>query len=580
MLPKPIWHEKGKVLIIDQTKLPMETIVKEIKTPQEMWGAIQHLEVRGAPAIGLAGAFGIYLGVKAWSANHKTPGLEFLSSVEDIGNYLETSRPTAVNLHWAIERMKGKAEELYKNFIEEDKEISYLTSGMLVEAEKMLEEDIVACHTIGELGAEILESIPNFKAFLTHCNAGALATSMYGTALAPAYVMKERGREVQVYSDETRPLLQGSRLTAWELSQSGIPVTTICDSMAGVVMKNKLVQAVITGADRIAKNGDTANKIGTYSVAILAREHGIPFYIAAPISTIDFDIETGDEIPIEERKESEVRQFGEKQMTPNEASVFNPAFDVTPYHYITGIITELGVAYPPFAESLEALRRRKPQRVQEHTLQELKEKVLKTAKTMASAGLVSATFGNLSLLHREKELVAITPSGVFYDDMKASDICITDLNGKQLIENNRKPSSELVMHLAVYKKRQDISAIVHTHSVYATTAASMGEEIPPVVAEMGAVALGNVGVAPFALPGSEELAQKTVKALGENFGCLLANHGVVACGSDLDRAYMVGAIIEEGAKIYYLQKQAGKVSLVPKEAYRKVFEGMQSYGRQ
>ncbi len=579
MLPKPIWYQEGKVMIIDQTKLPMESMVKEIKTPEEMWVAIQRLEVRGAPAIGLAGGFGIYLGVKRWSIGNKATGADFVSTVEKIGDYLETSRPTAVNLHWAVERMKKKAKELYQDFAEKNQTLSYLTVGILTEAEEMLEEDIAACHAMGEYGASILENIPHFRAFLTHCNAGALATSMYGTALAPAYVLKEQGKAVQVYSDETRPLLQGSRLTAWELSQSGIPVTTICDNMAGVVMKNRWVQAVITGADRIAKNGDTANKIGTYSLAILAKEHRIPFYIAAPLSTIDFEIETGEGIPIEERNETEVRQFGEKQTAPDEAAIFNPAFDVTPHSYITAIITDQGVAYPPFTESLAALRMGKPQKIQAQTIQDMQEKILKTAQIMARAGLVSGTFGNLSLLDRERNLVAITPSGVFYDEMKGEDICITDLNGIQLLENNRKPSSELFMHLAVYQKRKDISAIVHTHSVYATTLASMGEEIPPVVAEMGMVASGNVAVAPFAMPGSEDLAKKTVVALGENYGCLLANHGVVASGSDLNRAYMVAAIIEEGAKIYYLQKQAGKISLVPAEAYHKVFEAMQSYGR-
>ena len=208
--------------------------------------------------------------------------------------------------------------------------LAELVQGLWQECQQMLAEDVAACRTIGEYGADLLEQIPNFQAMLTHCNAGALATSMYGTALAPAYILQERQRPVAVYSDETRPLLQGARLTAWELSQSGIPVTTICDNMAGVVMAQQKVQAVIVGADRIAANGDTANKIGTYTVAILAKAHQIPFYVAAPLSTVDFAISDGSQIPIEQRREAEIRQFNGRQTVPEAAMVFNPAFDVTP----------------------------------------------------------------------------------------------------------------------------------------------------------------------------------------------------------------------------------------------------------
>ena len=400
---------------------------------------------------------------------------------------------------------------------------------------------------------------------------------MYGTALAPAYILKERGKKIQVFSDETSPLLQGSRLTAWELSQSGIDVTTICDNMAGVVMKNKWVQAVIVGADRITKNGDTANKIGTYSLSILAKEHNIPFFVAAPLSTIDFAMETGEEIPIEERDADEVRYFGEKQTAPSNISVFNPAFDVTPYQNITAIITEKGVAYPPFSESLQLLKEGKTSKKTENII-EMQKQVLKTAKAMVASGLVSGTFGNISMIDRKEGLVAITPSGASYEDMTEKDICITDLKGNLYLENG-KPSSELPMHLAVYQAREDIHAVIHTHSLYATVLASQGEKLPAVLTEMGLAGAGEIEIAPFAFPGSDDLADKTVKALGKNYACLLANHGVVAGAQTLDRAFTVASIVEEGAHVYYLERQSNYISVVPKEAYETVFKAMQEYGK-
>ena len=578
MLPKPIWFEEEKVMIIDQTRLPETCVIKEMKTIQQMWESIKKLKVRGAPAIGLAGAFGVYIGIKNWSEQKDANKNDFLKKVEEIADYLDTSRPTAVNLHWALQRMKEHSKKIWKAHLEKEKTISEFTQEILKEAEKMLAEDIIACKAIGEYGADILEQIPNFKAFLTHCNAGALATSMYGTALAPAYIMKERGEEISVFSDETRPLLQGSRLTAWELSQSGIPVTTICDNMAGVVMKNKWVQAVITGADRITKNGDSANKIGTYSLSILAKEHNIPFFIAAPLSTIDFEMETGEEIPIEQREAQEVRHFGEKQTAPSDVSIFNPAFDVTPHQNITAIITERGVAYPPFAESLQALREGKSPKNNQNIFK-MQQEVLKTAKAVSDSGLVSATFGNISMIDRKEGLVAITPSGASYENMTEKDICITDLEGNMYLENNKKPSSELPMHLAIYKARKDINGIIHTHSLYATVLASQGVELPAVVTEMGLAGAGEIKVAKFAPPGSKKLAKKTVKALKNNYACLLANHGVVAAAQTLDRAFMVASIVEEGAQVYYLQRQSQNISIVPKQAYEAVFEAMQEYGK-
>lgn len=443
----------------------------------------------------------------------------------------------------------------------------------------MLNEDIAACRAIGEYGADLLEQIPDFQAMLTHCNAGALATSMYGTALSPAYIMQERNHPIALYSDETRPLLQGARLTAWELSQSGIPVTSICDNMAGVVMAQGKVQAVIVGADRIAANGDTANKIGTYTVAILAKEHNIPFYVAAPMSTVDFNINDGTQIPIEQRKESEIRQFNGKQTVPDGAAVFNPAFDVTPERYITAIITEKGVAFPPFQQNLAALRDGKL--ALQCDARALQQQVVNAAKHMSRDGLSSGSFGNVSAVDRAHNLLAITPSGVLYDTMQPEDICLVHLDGSAVagVQNRYKPSSELPMHCAVYAKRPDCNAIMHTHATYCTAYASSGQQLGPIISEMGMIAPDVVPLVPYCVPGSNELAVSTAAALTEANGCLLANHGAVTVADSMDRAYMLAQLLEDGARAACLAAQIGRVQNIPVEESHALFEKMKQYGR-
>ena len=575
MLPKPIWLEGDKVFLIDQTKLPVELDVQEIVTEEQMWDAIKRLVVRGAPAIGLAGAFGVYLG----AARKLEAGIltrdNFIEEVKQTGAYLDSSRPTAVNLHWAVTRMGAVAEQLAAS----ETDIAAMVQGLLKECEAMLAEDIAACRAIGEYGADLLEQIPGFEAMLTHCNAGALATSMYGTALAPAYIMQERQNKIAVYSDETRPLLQGARLTAWELSQSGIPVTTICDNMAGVVMAQKKVQAVIVGADRIASNGDTANKIGTYTVAILAKEHGIPFYVAAPLSTVDFAITDGTQIPIEQRKEEEIRQFNNRQTVPDTADIFNPAFDVTPETYITAIITEKGVAFPPFQQNLEALRKGEP--ALHCDGRALQMQVVQAAKNMAKDGLSSGSFGNVSAVDRAHNLLAITPSGVLYDTMQPEDICLLQLDGSAVegVTNPYKPSSELPMHCAVYKMRPDCNAIMHTHSAYCTAYASSGKKLGPVIGEMGMIAPGAVPLVAYQQPGSQALADKTAEALQNANGCLLANHGAVTVSDTMERAYLLAQILEDGARAAILAAQLGTVQEIPAADSAALYEKMKGYGR-
>jgi len=312
---------------------------------EQVADVITTMVVRGAPAIGVAAAYGIALGAQKTAA--KTAA-EFAPEFEKICARLAATRPTAVNLFWAIERMKL----LFTRLRTSGASLAQIQQQLLAEAHAMYEEDIAACKTMGAFGGALL---PDEGGVLTHCNAGALATCGYGTALGVIRSAVELGKHVHVYADETRPFLQGARLTAWELMADGIPTTVICDNMAASLMRAGKIKAVVVGADRIAANGDTANKIGTYNVAILAKEHGIPFYVAAPWSTIDTATPNGDAIPIEERNAIEVTHHGGKQLTPNGVGIRNPAFDVTPAKYISAIITERGVLRAPYAESLREM---------------------------------------------------------------------------------------------------------------------------------------------------------------------------------------------------------------------------------
>lgn len=325
--------------MIDQTLLPGEFRIIECRDVETLWEAIKVLRVRGAPAIGVAAGMGVVLGIR--SATTEAALCDDLAKTCD---YLASSRPTAVNLFWALERMKKRAEELRGQSPAVVKEV------LLAEARAIRDEDAAMCRGIGEAGHNL---IPDGGGVLTHCNAGGLATAEYGTALAVMFRAHELGRKFRVYADETRPLLQGSRLTAWELSRAGIDVTLICDNMAGLLMAQGKIHLVVTGADRIAANGDSANKIGTYSVAVLAKAHGIPFYIAAPRSTFDLSIPDGSHIPIEIRGEDEIRRGFGKQTAPDGVKCHNPAFDVTPAELIRGIITERGIIQPVTPRQIE-----------------------------------------------------------------------------------------------------------------------------------------------------------------------------------------------------------------------------------
>lgn len=336
------WTDEA-VVMIDQRLLPVREIYVKCRTYQEVAEAIKEMIIRGAPAIGVAAAMGIALGAQGIMA----AGFEeFYREYEKICDLLAGTRPTAVNLFWAVDRMKRFCMD------HRDVKVEKLKELIRGEALKIYEEDIEINKRIGKNGNSL---IPHGARILTHCNAGGLATAGYGTALGVIRAAHEAGKNIQVFADETRPFLQGARLTAWELMKDNIPVTLITDNMAGYFMKKGMIDLVIVGADRIASNGDTANKIGTYSVAILAKEHNIPFYVAAPISTLDLSLKSGDGIPIEERNIREVTHVFDSQIAPDGVKVLNPAFDVTPNRYITAIITEKGVVNAPFEEGLKRL---------------------------------------------------------------------------------------------------------------------------------------------------------------------------------------------------------------------------------
>lgn len=333
----PVMWQEDCVLLIDQTRLPGEYTVVEIRRYEDMARAIKTMIVRGAPAIGVAAAYGMYLGAREIQTDDRS---EFLSQLEIVAETLRQTRPTAVNLFWAIARTIGTARKTLGP-------VEYLKKVLLETAQTIQAEDLQTCQAIGDRGLEVLPATPEKLRILTHCNAGALATAGYGTALGVVRSAWKSDRLERVYADETRPRLQGAKLTTWECVQEGIPATLITDGMAAHCMKRGLIDAVVVGADRIAANGDTANKIGTYNLAIVAKAHNIPFFVAAPLSTIDFQLPDGSQIPIEERDPTEVYQVGTTRICPPGVEFYNPAFDVTPAEYISAIITEHGAVAPP-----------------------------------------------------------------------------------------------------------------------------------------------------------------------------------------------------------------------------------------
>lgn len=338
----PVIWQKDRVKLIDQTLLPQQYAMVEINCYQDMATAIRTMIVRGAPAIGVAAAYGMYLGAREIKTTNRE---EFFSKLEEVAQILRQTRPTAVNLFWAISQMLKTAYETLGT-------VEEIKTNLLITAQTIQAEDLQTCQAIGEHGLNILSHTPEKLTLLTHCNAGALATAGYGTALGVIRAAWTANRLKRVYADETRPRLQGAKLTAWECVQEGIPVTVITDNMAAHCMKQGFIDGVVVGADRIAANGDTANKIGTYGLAVVSKMHNVPFYVAAPLSTIDFELGDGSKIPIEERDASEIYQVGQTNLCPHGVEFYNPAFDVTPSELITAIITEKGAIKPSELSSL------------------------------------------------------------------------------------------------------------------------------------------------------------------------------------------------------------------------------------
>jgi methylthioribose-1-phosphate isomerase len=332
------------IIMVDQRKLPAQEIYVRCRNAQEVAKAIRTMVIRGAPAIGVAAAMGIALGMRKSPAKGTR---QYAVDFQKLCDLMAATRPTAVNLFWAIDRMK----RVFAEGAQAGESPEELSARLEQEARRIHDEDVASCRAMGAFGAEM---VPDGARVLTHCNAGALATAGYGSALGVIRAAVEQGKRIAVFADETRPFLQGARLTAWELVRDGINTTVITESMAGPLMRAGEIDLVVVGADRIAANGDTANKIGTYTVAVLAHEHGIPFYVAAPLSTIDLSTPDGDHIPIEERDQREVSHLGSSRLTPEGAKIRNPAFDVTPQRYIAGIITEKGIFRPPYADSLRS----------------------------------------------------------------------------------------------------------------------------------------------------------------------------------------------------------------------------------
>jgi len=337
----PVKFKEGKLFLLDQSLLPNEERYIEIKTKEDIWNAIYKLQVRGAPAIGVAAAYGVYMSVRDIETEHVD---SFKEQFGEIKEYINSARPTAVNLSWALSRMEKILLQ------SQDQTVNEIKALLFAEAEKIRLEDEAACLAMGEHGLSLLK--PGMG-ILTHCNAGTIATAKYGTCLSPIYLGQQKGYDFKVFADETRPLLQGARLTAWELLKAGVDVTLICDNMASIVMKNGWIDAVVVGCDRMAANGDGANKIGTSGIAILAKEYGIPFYMYVPTSTIDLATPTGDDITIELRDGEEIyKMWYEKEMAPVGVKTYNPSFDVTAAKYITAVITEKGIVYPPYEAGL------------------------------------------------------------------------------------------------------------------------------------------------------------------------------------------------------------------------------------
>ncbi len=592
---RAIWlaEDGWRVSVIDQTRLPFRFEVVTMSTAVEAAHAIRGMIVRGAPLIGATAAYGVALAMRADASD------EGLASAH--ARLLDT-RPTAVNLRWALDHLRDALAPL---------PASQRVTAAYARAAALCDADVECNRQIGEHGAALLRALWRRMRMtrgdgatainvLTHCNAGWLATVDWGTALAPIYLAHDEGVPLHVWVDETRPRNQGAALTAWELGQHGVPHTVIADNAGGHLMQRGMVDVVIVGTDRTTATGDVCNKIGTYLKALAAAGHRVPFYVAAPSSSIDWSLEDGvRDIPIEERSPREQTHLSgrddggeivEVQLVPDGSAARNFAFDVTPAHLVTLLITERGVARAS-RESLAAMfpdRARRPLSGQTDPdpvsdsdpapVRALRASLLSTCRALPTTGLTFGTSGNVSARLPGGDAFLISPTGVDYDALAADELPIVALDGRW--SGAKQPSSEWRFHRDILRARPDVAAIVHTHSPYATALACRGEGIPAfhyMVAVAGGI---DIRCAPYATYGTQALSDHALTALADRRACLLANHGVIALGRDLASALKLAGEVENLARQYLISATGGAPRLLDEAEMRRVVEKFASYGSQ
>ncbi len=559
--------------IVDQTALPQVFRVLRIVDLDGVAAAITLMQVRGAPLIGVTAAYGLALALRPDASD---------ASLERACDTLLATRPTAVNLRWALDRVRDAVAPLPPR---ERAGAAYDVAGATAE------EDVERNRRIGEHGLDLIREAAarhpgRTVQILTHCNAGWLATVDWGTATAPIYIAHDQGIPVHVWVDETRPRNQGASLTAWELGQHGVPHTVIVDSAGGHLLQRGQVDLCLVGADRITAAGDVANKIGTYLKALAANDNGVPFYVAAPSSSVDWTLVDGGDVPIEERAGDEVARVTgwaedgrvvSVRVVPEGSPVANPGFDVTPARLVTAIVTERGITganreglarlFPERAGSI--MRRAGPVDVQS-----VRTAVLRAARRMSSRGLTPGTSGNVSA--RIADGMVITPSALAYDEMAERDLVVLSLEG-HVLGGERKPSSEWPLHAAVYRARPDVEAIVHSHATYCTTLATLRRGIPAFHFMVAVAGGDSIRCAPYAPFGSPDLARHVVTALEDRLACLLANHGMVAVGSSPDAALDLATEVENLAEIYWRALQIGEPVLLSASQMAEALERFATY---
>lgn len=575
---RSLWFDKAQqcVQLIDQTLLPHRFVLVQLSDLAGACQAISRMQVRGAPLIGVTAAFGIALAMRE-DASYE--------ALETACQQLHATRPTAVNLAWALEQMRqGLAEVAESNRYQQ----------ALILAQAMADDDVHTNSQIGDHGLELLQQIAQQKPqqtlnILTHCNAGWLATIDWGTALAPIYKAHKNGLDVHVWVDETRPRNQGAHLSCWELAQQGVPHTLISDNTGGHLMQQGMVDVCLVGSDRTTATGDVCNKIGTYLKALAAADNHIPFYVALPASTIDWQCQQGSDIPIEQRDAEEVTHISGRlsngecvqvAIAPLSTPAVNYGFDVTPAHLVSGLITEHGV-FQASAESLAQLHSRLF--TQEDLMNELewRQILLDTAQQLSDLGLSAARSGNVSV--RYKQGMLITPSGVAYSQLSPHDLVYCDFNGQGLSgvlpRPNYQPSSEWHFHAQIYQHKPEVGAVVHTHSDYATALACQRRAIPAFHYMVAAAGGDDIPVTEYEVFGSEALSRQVVAALAERKACLLAHHGVVACGVNAQAALELAQEVESLARQYCLVLNLGEVTLLSPKQMQQVLEKFKHYGQ-